>query len=86
MLTTALNNTIKVIVILLGILWTIAAVPPVINAYYYIQDLSCTDDGCSNYEIWTDEEEILELEQTINELQNRLDTCNSLVQDNVKKW
>ena len=47
MLTTALNNTIKVIVILLGLLWTIAAVPPVINAYYYIQDLSCTDDGLS---------------------------------------
>jgi len=85
MLTTALNNTIKVIVILLGILWTIAAVPPVINAYYYIQDLSCTDDGCSNYEIWTDEDELYQLEQEINELQSRLDTCNSLVEENVKK-
>ena len=36
MLTTALNNAIKVIVILLGILWTIAAIPPVINTYYYL--------------------------------------------------
>ena len=85
MLTTALNNAIKVIVILLGVLWTIAAIPPVINTYYYLDDLTCTDDGCSNYEIWTDEEEILGLEQEINELERRLDTCNSLVQDNVKK-
>ena len=60
MLTTALNNAIKVIVILLGVLWTIAAIPPVINTYYYLDELSCTDDGCDNYEIWTDEEEILE--------------------------
>ena len=85
MLTTALNNAIKVIVILLGVLWTIAAIPPVINTYYYLDDLTCTDDGCSNYEIWTDEEEILDLEQKINGLERRLDTCNSLVQDNVKK-
>jgi len=85
MIANALNNTIKVIVILLGILWTIAAIPPVINTYYYLDELTCTDDGCLNYEIWTDEEEILELEQEINELQNRLDTCNSLVQESVKK-
>lgn len=80
-----LNNALKVIAILLGVLWTIAAIPPVINTYYYLDELSCTDDGCDNYEIWTDEEEILELEQTINELQSRLETCNSLVQDSVKK-
>ena len=85
MIANALNNTIKVIVILLGILWTIAARPPVINTYYYLDELTCTDDGCLNYEIWTDEEEILDLEQEINELQRRLETCNSLVQDNVKK-
>ena len=85
MLTTALNNTIKVIVILLGILWTVAAIPPVINTYYYLDDLTCTDEGCSNYEIWNDEDEILALEQEINGLQERLDTCNSLVQENVKK-
>ena len=85
MLTNALNNTIKVIVILLGILWTIAAIPPVINTYYYLDELTYTDDGCLNYEIWTDEEEILDLEQEINELQRRLETCNSLVEDNVKK-
>ena len=81
-----LTNILKVIAILLGVLWTIAAIPPVINTYYYLDDLHCTDDGCDNYEIWTDEEEILELEQNINELQQRLDTCNSLVQDSVKKW
>ena len=80
-----LNNALKVIAILLGVLWTIAAIPHVINTYYYLDELHCTDDGCDNYEIWTDEDEILELEQTINELQNRLETCNSLVQDNVKK-
>ena len=85
MLTNALNNTIKVIVILLGILWTIAAIPPVINTYYYLDELTCTDDGCSNYEIWTDEDELYQLEQEINELQSRLDTCNSLVEENVKK-
>ena len=85
MLTTALNNTLKVIAILLGVLWTIGAIPPVINAYYYLDELTCTDDGCSNYEIWTDDEEILDLEQKINELQRRLETCNSLVQDSVKK-
>ena len=85
MLTTALNNAIKVIVILLGILWTIASIPPVINTYYYLDELTCTDDGCLNYEIWTDEEEILDLEQEINELQRRLETCNSFFQDNVKK-
>ena len=80
-----LTNILKVIAILLGVLWTIAAIPPVINTYYYLDDLHCTDDGCDNYEIWTDEEGILELEQHINELQQRLDTCNSLVQDSVKK-
>ena len=80
-----LNNALKVIAILLGVLWTIAAIPPVINTYYYLDELHCTDDGCDNYEIWTDEDEILELEHTINELQIRLGTCNSLVQDNVKK-
>ena len=85
MLTNALNNTIKVIVILLGILWTIAAIPPVINTYYYLDELTCTDEGCSNYEIWTDEDELYQLEQEINELQSRLDTCNSLVEENVKK-
>ena len=41
--------------------------------------------GPDNSGIWTDEEEILDLEQEINELQRRLETCNSLVQDNVKK-
>lgn len=80
-----LTNILKVIAILLGVLWTIAAIPPVINTYYYLDDLHCTDDGCDNYEIWTDEEEILELEQHINELQQRLDNCNSLIQDSVKK-
>ena len=85
MLTNALNNTIKVIVILLGILWTIAAIPPVINTYLYLDELTCTDDGCSNYEIWTDDDELYQLEQEINELQSRLDTCNSLVEENVKK-
>ena len=85
MIANALNNTIKVIVILLGILWTIAAIPPVINTYYYLDELTCTDEGCSNYEIWTDEDELYQLEQEINELQSRLDTCNSLVEENVKK-
>ena len=85
MLTNALNNTIKVIVILLGILWTIAAIPPVINTYLYLDELTCTDDGCSNYEIWTDDDELYQLEQEINELQSRLDTCNSLVEEIVKK-
>ena len=85
MLSAALNNTLKIIAILLGVLWTIGAIPPVINAYYYLDELTCTDDGCLNYEIWTDEEEILDLEQKINELQRRLETCNSLVQDSVKK-
>ena len=55
-----LNNALKVIAILLGVLWTIAAIPPVINTYYYLDELHCTDDGCDNYEIWTDEDEILE--------------------------
>ena len=57
-----LNGTIKIVAIILGVLWTIAAIPPVINTYYYLDELSCTDDGCDNYEIWDNEEELLSLQ------------------------
>jgi|TARA_B110000858_G_scaffold169635_1_gene198910 hypothetical protein len=85
MLTNALNNAIKLIAILLGILWTIAAIPPVINTYYYIDELSCTDEGCQNYEMWNDDEEIMLLQEEITDLQRGLDTCNALIIDNIKK-
>jgi len=86
MVTTALNNALKVIAILLGLLWTIGAIPPVINAYYYLDDLTCTDDGCSNYEIWDSEaEEMMLLQDEIARLTRGLDTCNALVIDNIKK-
>ena len=85
MLTNALNNTINVIVILLGVLWTIAAIPPVINTYYYLDELSCTDDGCDNYEIWDNEEELLGLQNEIDILEQRLAACTALVEERVKK-
>ena len=85
MLTTALNNTLKIIAILLGVLWTIGAIPPVINAYYYLDELTCTDDGCSNYEIWTDDEELLILQEEIDDLEQRLSVCTALVENSVKK-
>ena len=85
MLSTALNNTLKIIAILLGVLWTIGAIPPVINAYYYLDELTCTDDGCSNYEIWTDDEELLILQEEIDDLEQRLSVCTALVENSVKK-
>ena len=85
MLTTALNNTLKIIAILLVVLWTIGAIPPVINAYYYLDELTCTDDGCSNYEIWTDDEELLILQEEIDDLEQRLSVCTALVENSVKK-
>ena len=85
MLTTALNNTLKIIAILLGVLWTIGAIPPVINAYYYLDELTCTDDGCSNYEIWTDDEELLILQEEIDDLEQRLSVCTALVENSLKK-
>ena len=85
MLTTALNNTLKIIAILLGVLWTIGAIPPVINAYYYLDELTCTDDGCSNYEIWTDDGELLILQEEIDDLEQRLSVCTALVENSVKK-
>ena len=87
MVTTALNNALKVIAILLGLLWTIGAIPPVINAYYYLDDLTCTDDGCTNYEIWTNEEELLRLQEEIDDLNNKLTVCTALVQNSINlKW
>mgnify|MGYP001442624190 FL=1 len=85
MLSAALNNTLKIIAILLGVLWTIGAIPPVINAYYYLDELTCTDDGCSNYEIWTDDEELLILQEEIDDLEQRLSVCTALVENSVKK-
>lgn len=85
MLSAALNNTLKIIAILLGVLWTIGAIPPVINAYYYLDELTCTDDGCSNYEIWTDDEELLILQEEIDDLEQRLSACTALVENSLKK-
>ena len=81
-----LNGTIKIIAIILGVLWTVAAIPPVINTYYYIDDLTCTDSGCENYSIWDSEaEEMMLLQDEIPRLTRGLDTCNALVIDNIKK-
>ena len=33
-----LNGTIKIVAIILGVLWTIAAIPPVINTYYVLKN------------------------------------------------
>tara|TARA_B100000214_G_scaffold370429_1_gene345065 strand:+ start:1841 stop:2086 length:246 start_codon:yes stop_codon:yes gene_type:complete len=80
-----LNGTIKIVAIILGVLWTIAAIPPVINTYYYLDELSCTDDGCDNYEIWDNEEELLGLQNEIDSLEQRLAACTALVEERVKK-
>ncbi|MBO01813.1 MAG: hypothetical protein CMG35_04140 [Candidatus Marinimicrobia bacterium] len=80
-----LNGTIKIVAIILGVLWTIAAIPPVINTYYYLDELSCTDDGCDNYEIWDNEEELLGLQNEIDILEQRLAACTALVEERVKK-
>ena len=80
-----LNGTIKIVAIILGVLWTIAAILPVINTYYYLDELSCTDDGCDNYEIWDNEEELLGLQNEIDILEQRLAACTALVEERVKK-
>ena len=55
------------------------------SIYYYLDELSCTDDGCDNYEIWDNEEELLGLQNEIDILEQRLAACTALVEERVKK-